>query len=180
MSGVYKWTNLINAKLYVGSSINLSKRFLKYYNDNLLAKDNMLISKAILKYGRANFSLEIIEYCSSKNVTQKEQYYLDLLKPKYNILKIAGSSYGYRHNETNLAKLNTRVVTEETLCKMRTRIQSEKTKIKISKALGIPIIVTDINEEHMIQYISKSQAARIIGVSEATIRRYIISKKITV
>ena len=128
----------------------------------------MFISKAIFKYGRANFSFEILEYCSSKNVIQKEQYYLDLLKPKYNILKIAGSSYGYRHNETNLAKLNTRVVTEETLCKMRTRIQSEKTKIKISKALGIPIIVTDINEEHMIQYISKSQAARIIGVSEAT------------
>lgn len=66
MSGVYKWTNLINAKLYRGFSINLSKRFLKYYNDNLLAKNNMLISKAILKYGRANFSNEILEYYSSK------------------------------------------------------------------------------------------------------------------
>lgn len=93
-------------------------------------------------------------------------------------MKIAGSSYGYRHNETNLAKLSTRVVTEETLCKVRTRIQSENTKTKISKALGIPRIVTDIDEEYMIQYISKSQAARIIGVSEATMWRYITSEKL--
>ena len=36
MSVIYKWTNLINNKTYIGSSINLSKRFVKYYDDNIL------------------------------------------------------------------------------------------------------------------------------------------------
>jgi NUMOD1 domain-containing protein len=138
----------------------------------------MLINKAILKYGRVNFSLEILEYCSNKDLIKREQYYLDLLKPEYNILKLAGSSYGYKHNEVSLIKFRTRVVREETLSKMKARIQSENTKIKISKALGIPVIVTDIDKENVIQYFSKSQAAKIIGVSESTIRRYIISKKL--
>src|SRR4051812_25033562 len=138
----------------------------------------MLINKAILKYGRVNFSLEIIEYCSNKDLIKREQYYLDLLKPEYNILKLAGSSYGYKHNEVSLIKFRTRVVREETLSKMKARIQSENTKIKISKALGIPVIVTDIDKENVTQYFSKSQAAKIIGVSESTIRRYIISKKL--
>lgn len=178
MSGIYKWTNLINGKSYLGSSINLSKRFIKYYDNNALNKNNMLINKAILKHGRVNFSLEIMEYCLNKDVIKREQYYLDLLKPAYNILRIAGSSYGYKHNETSLIKLRARVVTEKTLDKMKTRIQSEDTKIKISKALGICVIVTDIDKENVIQYNSKTQAAKILGVSESTIRRYIKTKKL--
>jgi hypothetical protein len=54
-SGIYKWTNLINNKTYLVSSINLSKRFIKYFDDNAL--NNMLINKAITKHGRVNFSL---------------------------------------------------------------------------------------------------------------------------
>ena len=35
-SGVYRWTNLINGKCYVVSSVNLSRRFRSYYNGNYL------------------------------------------------------------------------------------------------------------------------------------------------
>ena len=70
-SGIYKWTNLINAKTYVRFSISLSKRFIKYYDDDALTKNNMLINKAILKYGRVNFSLELLEYCSSKDIIKR-------------------------------------------------------------------------------------------------------------
>jgi group I intron endonuclease len=34
-----------------------------------------------------------------------EQYYLDLYKPAYNILKIAGSSFGLKHKPTTIEKL---------------------------------------------------------------------------
>ena len=72
----------------------------------------MTINKALLKYGysatvvgppwngggpQPNFKLEILEYCDSENVIEREQYYLDLLKPEYNILQLAGSSLGYKH-----------------------------------------------------------------------------------
>lgn len=48
-----------------------------------------MIHKALLKYGYSNFSLEILEYCNQRDIVKREQYYLDLLKPDYNILKKA-------------------------------------------------------------------------------------------
>jgi group I intron endonuclease len=42
-----------------------------------------------LKYGSAKFSVEILEYCEPSEVFKREQYYFDLVKPEYNILKIA-------------------------------------------------------------------------------------------
>lgn len=60
-------SNKINNKIYVGSSINLSKRFVKYFIQGALFKTRMLINLALLKYGLNNFRLDIIEYCSLKN-----------------------------------------------------------------------------------------------------------------
>jgi group I intron endonuclease len=71
------WTNLKNGNTYIGSSVNLSSRLLKYLNENALIKSKMLISLAILKHNLENFSLDVIEYCSPKNVIKREQYYLD-------------------------------------------------------------------------------------------------------
>jgi len=110
-SGVYRWTNLISGKTYVGSSVSLGKRFGYYYNYSYLihpVKNKMAINKALLKYGYSNFKLEILEYCELKDVIKREQHYMDLLKPEYNILKTAGSTLGYRHTEETLSKLRGR------------------------------------------------------------------------
>ena len=171
------WTNLKNGKTYIGYSSNLSPRFLKYFNENALRKNKMLISLAIIKYNFENFSLDTLEYCSVEDVIEREQYYLDTYKPKYNILKPAGSSLGYVHNESSLAKIRTRVVPEATLNKMRSRVQSEQTKAKISKAIGIPIKVIDVNNEEITLYSSKKEAGKYLGTSDSTIGRYIRSGK---
>lgn len=34
-----------------------------------------------------------------------EQYYIDKYKPRYNILKVAGSSIGFKHNKHTIEKL---------------------------------------------------------------------------
>jgi len=63
-SGVYKWTNLINGKQYIGSSINLSERLSSYYSttymENALKISNSNIYRALLNNGHANFSLTIL------------------------------------------------------------------------------------------------------------------------
>jgi len=88
-SGVYRWINRIRGESYVGSSKNLRNRFLKYYNKNDLNKvvtnGNSRICDALLIYGYINFSLEILEYCDINFRIEREQYYIDLLKPEYNI-----------------------------------------------------------------------------------------------
>jgi excinuclease UvrABC nuclease subunit len=35
-TGIYRWTNLLNGKSYVGSSVNLGRRFRDYYNYTFL------------------------------------------------------------------------------------------------------------------------------------------------
>jgi group I intron endonuclease len=67
-----------------------------------------LICKALIKYGYSKFKLEILEYCDPLDVLLREQYYLDLLKPKYNILTVAGSSLGYKHTEEAITKFKAR------------------------------------------------------------------------
>ncbi len=75
----------------------------------------MVINKALLKYVYSKFKLDILEYCKPQELTKKEQYYMDLLSPEYNVLKTAYSSLGYKHTEntlkrirSNLEKLNLR------------------------------------------------------------------------
>jgi len=89
-SGVYRWTNKTNGKTYVGSSCNLRVRLTNYYNVKHLSKWDGLMVRALLKYGYSNFKLEILEYCLPEDVINREQYYLDLLQPEYNIYKVAG------------------------------------------------------------------------------------------
>lgn len=99
-SGIYLFINLVNNKIYIGSAINLYKRFYNYYNTNYLKKGNsMAIYKALLKYGYFNFSLAILEYCELSYLILREQYFIDLLNPEYNILKIAGSSLARKQTE---------------------------------------------------------------------------------
>ena len=57
----------------------------------------MAIYQAITKYGLNNFKLEILEYCDKFVTIEREQFYLDKVKPEYNLLKKAGSMFGIRH-----------------------------------------------------------------------------------
>lgn len=190
-SGVYRWTNKVNGKTYVGSSVLLSRRFLVYYNLIKIGKSNMLIAKALLKYGYSNFSLEILEYCEPEVLISREQYYLDLLKPEYNILTLAGSSLGYKHSEETLAKL--KLITNEHR-KGITFSQSEETKAKISKTMtgrkhtektiakmigkkGKKVVVTDLTTQVVTEYVSMRQAAIALNTSLDTIRVYVKNQK---
>lgn len=111
-AGIYMFTNKITADIYVGQSVDLRKRFLNYLlNLSYINKRNeLVINRALIKYGYSNFSLTILEYCDKSDLDIREQHYFDILNPKYNIQKIAGGS-------------------------SRGLILSEETKAKISKAL---------------------------------------------
>jgi hypothetical protein len=64
-SGIYKFTNKLNGNFYIGSSVNLSRRFINYYTLSYISKvkSHLTISRALIKYGYFNFELEILEYC---------------------------------------------------------------------------------------------------------------------
>lgn len=158
-TGVYRWTLTLNNKSYIGSSANITKRLRKYYCinylNNKIIKDNSRIYRALLKYGHSNFNLEILEYCDKKSLINREQYYLDLLKPEYNICKTAGSMLGFKHSEKTLLKFKNR-----------------------DTGTGHVTIVTNKVNNNTKIYNSIRAAAKGIGISHTTLIRYINKKNL--
>jgi group I intron endonuclease len=106
-SGIYMLTNKVTNEIYIGQSVDISKRFKNYFNLSYIkSKDSFKISKALIKYGYSKFSVTILEYCDKSDLLVREQYYFDKLNPQYNILKIARSSRYFKHSEETKAKIS--------------------------------------------------------------------------
>jgi group I intron endonuclease len=106
-SGIYMLTNKLTKDIYIGQSADICKRFKHYFNLSYIkSKDSFIISRALIKYVYSNFSVTILEYCDKSDLFIKEQYYFNKLNPQYNILKIAGSSRGFKHSEETKTKIS--------------------------------------------------------------------------
>ncbi len=88
-SAVYFIVNTINNKLYVGSSVNLYFRIRGHLSDAISkTKFKGIITRAIKKYGEESFEIYFYKYnITEKELRQKEKYWINLLKPEYNIEK---------------------------------------------------------------------------------------------
>jgi group I intron endonuclease len=107
-AGIYMLTSKLTCDIYVGQSIDLRKRFMKYFSLSYInSRKELIISRALIKYGYSNFSVTILEYCNESDLDVKEQYYFDKLNPQYNIQKIAGgSSKGLKLSEETKSKIS--------------------------------------------------------------------------
>lgn len=84
MIGIYKITNKINGKCYIGQSINIKERFYGHKS----SENNKYLKNAFKKYGIDNFVFEVIEECKMEELNEKEIYYIKLYKS-------ANRKYGY-------------------------------------------------------------------------------------
>lgn len=85
-SGIYKIHNVENNNFYIGSSKHINKRWSEHkYNLNRNDHINIILQRSWNKYGKDCFVFEIIEECEIEFLLEREQFYLDTLKPKYNI-----------------------------------------------------------------------------------------------
>jgi group I intron endonuclease len=126
-AGIYRILNKKSGDFYIGSSIDIGNRLNQhlYLASSGKFKGNSKLYNAVFKYGLENFSLEILEYCSLDQLLNREQYFMDLLKPKYNILKQAYSFQGFTHSE----------YTKKHLSKIKTGLKfTKEQKNKMSKA----------------------------------------------
>ena len=72
MIGIYKIENLINHKIYIGQSFHIERR----WREHCFPSTKSIISDAIKKYGKENFSFQIIEECSIDDLDEKEIFYI--------------------------------------------------------------------------------------------------------
>jgi group I intron endonuclease len=205
-SGIYMWYNNITNEYYIGSSINLYNRLNKYYSNYHLSFKNQIIINSLLKYNHSNFSLIILELISNKkDILLREQYYLNLLIPQLNILKLAGNTLGYKHNEISKLKISKlkkgtilnektklkisqslkgRTLNEESknrmILSLKGRTLDEKTKLKISKSIkGESKIYCYDNNNNLIKiYNSPKEIALEYDLHPSTIRKYILTEKL--
>ena len=89
---IYKITNKINGKSYIGQTIqNVKERFYQHCATKCSqAVLNMAIHRAINKYGKSNFTIEVIEEVESTNLNDRERYwirYYDSYNNGYNSTK---------------------------------------------------------------------------------------------
>ena len=146
MVGIYKITNLINNKIYIGQSTDIKSRWIaektKAFNDNSNIYDTVL-SRAFRKYGLNNFKFEILEECKVEELDEKEKYYIyyynSLVPFGYNVAQ------GGKNNSSHPVKLTYDIV----LNIVKDLQESSLTQLEIGKKYSISKdSVTDINLGH--------------------------------
>ena len=158
---IYKTTNNVNGKIYIGQH-----EWHETSMDNKYLGSGLLLKEAFKKYGRDNFTCEILKYCKYKEELDKEEiYYISKYestnnKKGYNIA--AGGRGGNLGDEVNLK------ISES----LKGKPCSEEKKLKLSKIFkGRP---SSLTKEGRLK-ISKANKEKVI--SEETRYKMSISAK---
>jgi len=76
---IYKITNKIDGKVYIGQSFNPAYRWYRHKYNSICYSETQLIAKSLRKFGIQNFKFEVIAGCIGKNNTNlTEEYYIAL------------------------------------------------------------------------------------------------------
>jgi group I intron endonuclease len=107
---VYKVINKINNKVYIGQTSKTLEVRIKSHIKEANNNSNLLLHKAIRKYGIDNFTWEVIRYCSNrKELNDVEITEIALHKSienGYNITKGGVGMLGYKHTDKTKSKIS--------------------------------------------------------------------------
>lgn len=125
--GIYKITNMINGKVYIGQSTSVKYRWWKH--QSVLRKNtgsNPHLQSAWNKYGEESFKFEIILECPRKKLNEEE---IKLIKE----YKSNNRNFGYNINEGG----NSCPCSEETRTKIRNARRGKKHTEETKRAIGL-------------------------------------------
>ena len=133
MNLVYIITNKINGKQYVGiTSQRLQSRWIGHISDTYSKNSQLILHKAIRKYGKDNFSIEsIYESESYEHILRMETYFINLIGTHksnggYNITMGGEGVVGLIHTDETRAQMSKSHIGNT---------HSNETKRKISESL---------------------------------------------
>ena len=110
MIGIYKFTNKINNKSYIGQSINIEERRKKHIASSYYPPSNTyntVFHQAIRKYGVDNFEFEILTLCKIEELDSLEKYYIS----KYN--SMVPNGYNMTSGGENARSINCKFSQED-------------------------------------------------------------------
>lgn len=109
---IYKITNNVNGKIYIGQTIqNVKERFYQHCatkcSDSVL---NMAIHRAIKKYGKSNFTIEVIEEVDKDSLNDREKFWIEYYNSYNNGYN---STRGEQDCSTHCKELDTESIIKE-------------------------------------------------------------------
>lgn len=131
-SGIYFIFNVVNGRLYVGSSVNLKKRMQRHISTLIKRKHyNTHLQNAWDKYGMDSFIFIAVEYTLIENLIEREQFWLeqfDFEKQLYNICPTAESRLGRLQTQETKNKISEAVKKVKSKSRRKRRIPEETRK----------------------------------------------------
>jgi len=110
ISGIYKITNKVNGKVYIGQTYDMNYRWTHHKSDlNHNRHHNIHLQNAWNIYGQNNFDFAILEKCSVDQLDAKEQFWIkqyDSCAKGYNLDCGGLGVRGYKHTEAELFKMH--------------------------------------------------------------------------
>lgn len=180
---IYQIINTVNGKKYVGQTIRgLKRRFQEHFHKNSAFRC-VGLSRAIVKYGKSAFKIEILEFCKSREELDIREIYwiasLDTVAPNGYNLKSGGSSSKYsEESRIKMSKSATgRKDSPETI--IRKKLSNKKKPQGFSETMRLvksKIAIPVLCQENGIQYESISVASKDLNVNPGHIHRIINGK----
>lgn len=160
-AGIYKISNLVTNKVYIGSSVDMTKRMKQHFTKlRNGAHSSIKLQNSFNKYGEASFKFEPLLMCANYDLLLYEQRAIDVfnaVEDGYNIAPKAGNSLGIR--------------------------RTVATKLKVSSSIKRqwedPVYRAKVDNGHARYWTEekrKAQAARVTGIKHSEAHKAAISK----
>ena len=111
VSGVYLMTCLANGKIYIGSSVDIVKRYHEHMSGLRNGRHHSrYMMRSWVKYGDEQFTFSVLETCHESKVLEREQWYLDTFRPYdptigFNNSQTAESNAGFKMSEESKERI---------------------------------------------------------------------------
>lgn len=175
MGFIYKITNLLNNKVYIGKTqLTLELRWQDHKKNFKKLQDDMAIHKAMFKYGEDNFSTEIIEECSDEIINDREKHWIEFYNSYQNGYNSTLGGEGalkwkpkqfyelWERGETLNEIAQHFKIDRHTVAKGLKIMGVTELEIK-TRSLGKPVLQYSLDGKYIKRYDSLSSAAREFG-----------------
>jgi group I intron endonuclease len=143
--GVYKILNIVNGKMYIGSSIDINRRWREHKNSlKCNNHPSIYLQRSWNKNNESSFLFEIIEEVEDCNILiEREQYWMDFYNSYnknigYNIAPKAGNNSGLKHTDETKEKMrNSAKLTEKSRSEANSGSKNNSSKLTEKDVLSI-------------------------------------------
>lgn len=104
--GVYEIRNKITGDFYIGSSCDIPMRLGTHFYRDIKLYPNKPLYRDILRYKISDFEIILLCECKREDLIKNEQYYYDLLKPTYNVVRPTTCNFIYNSVREKAIKMS--------------------------------------------------------------------------